>query len=547
MCTQLGKYFAQSFSYSYAFEAVDEHMNPRETLPLVFGTFFVNTIAPSLNLAGTTLVVDDARRRGIAPGKATSAALLMQITVDSGFATIMLIAFGILAATVGLSPLWFLLGLLVIALVSAMVLILVLGRKRPALVLRALRPIERLVDRVLVRFKKKPLDPWVERIVGSFSDAAGLIAHNPKTTAKAFGCSIAASACELACFSLVGVAFGVHQPEPLICGYVVATLFAMISITPQGVGVVEAAVVVAFTSFGVSGAAGLSIALVYRGIVFWMPFLIGAILIQTTKTFKHDAKRAVRDQKGKGLAPLSPKPVIRSAHPAFLRGLNGKLTTFRCAPCSRMAGCMQRGSGCRTERGDYEKECHRARGHGFRACRRFGACGLLGLFGALGGCGFVRARPVRSGAGGAVDLLQRHAAAGFRRPRQGLQCDERQGSRHRGDQLQPRRRQRPGLRCHRFRAGACGFGGDARRVPVVFRYGVGHRRVSAWWPDLSGYLTEEEKAGFVEGFLEEGDLNGNGSLKVFPVGKSTETLQINMTDFQTSRCHRHFARRDEHH
>ena len=75
----------------------------------------------------------------------------------------------------------------------------------------------------------------------------------------------------------------------------------MISITPQGVGVVEAAVVVAFTSFGVSGAAGLSIAPVYRGIVFWMPFLIGAILIQTTKTFKHDAKRAVRDQKGKGL------------------------------------------------------------------------------------------------------------------------------------------------------------------------------------------------------------------------------------------------------
>ena len=51
--------------------------------------------------------------------------------------------------------------------------------------------------------------------------------------------------------------------------------------------------------------------------------------------------------------------------------------------------------------------------------------------------------------------------------------------------------------------------------------------------DLSGYLTEEEKAGFVEGFLEEGDLNGNVSLKVFPVGKSTETLQINMTDFQT--------------
>ncbi len=294
LCTQLGKYFAQSFAYSFAFEAVGERMDPRSTLPLVFGTFFMNTIAPSLNLAGTTLVVDDARRRGIPPGRATSAALLMQITVDSGFATIMLVGFAILAFTVGLSPLWFLLGLLVIALVTVMVLILVLGRKRPALVLRALRPIERLVDRIRVRFKKPPLDSWVERTVGSFSDAAGLIAHNPKATAKAFGCSVVASLCELACFSLVGVGFGVTVPEALICGYVVATLFAMISITPQGVGVVEAAVVVAFTSFGESSAAGLSIALVYRGIVFWFPFLVGAILIQTTKSFKQEAKKTVR-------------------------------------------------------------------------------------------------------------------------------------------------------------------------------------------------------------------------------------------------------------
>ena len=51
--------------------------------------------------------------------------------------------------------------------------------------------------------------------------------------------------------------------------------------------------------------------------------------------------------------------------------------------------------------------------------------------------------------------------------------------------------------------------------------------------DLSGYLTDDEKAQFVDGFLEEGDLNGDGSLKVLPVAKSTETLQINKTDWQT--------------
>lgn len=293
--TQLCKYFSQSFAYKYSFQAVGETMHPKHTLPLVFGTFFLNTVFPSLNLAGTTLVVEDARRRGIAPGKATSAAILMQITVDSAFATIMIISFTILALTVGLSPLWLLLGLLVILLVSVLIGIMVLGNKNPALIIRVLTPISNFINKVLVRFKKKPLEPWVEKTIMSFSGAAKLIAKNPKSTAKAFGCSIIASCCELSAFALVGFSFGVSVPESLVCGYVVVTLFAMISITPQGVGVVEAAVTVAFTAFGASATAGMAIGLVYRGIVFWMPFIIGAILIQTTKTFRPTKNKSKAD------------------------------------------------------------------------------------------------------------------------------------------------------------------------------------------------------------------------------------------------------------
>ena len=123
-----------------------------------------------------------------------------------------------------------------------------------------------------------------------------MIGHSPKPTLQAYGCSLIASLCELSCFTLVGIGFGVDTAPALVCGYVVATLFAMISVTPQGVGVVEAAVVVAFTSFGESAAAGTAIGLVYRGIVFWMPFIIGAVLINTTKAFKGDVKQAAYDQ-----------------------------------------------------------------------------------------------------------------------------------------------------------------------------------------------------------------------------------------------------------
>ena len=39
--------------------------------------------------------------------------------------------------------------------------------------------------------------------------------------------------------------------------------------------------------------------------------------------------------------------------------------------------------------------------------------------------------------------------------------------------------------------------------------------------DISGYLTEEEKETYVKSYLEEGDFSGDGSIKIFPVAKST--------------------------
>lgn len=46
------------------------------------------------------------------------------------------------------------------------------------------------------------------------------------------------------------------------------------------------------------------------------------------------------------------------------------------------------------------------------------------------------------------------------------------------------------------------------------------------------YLTEEEKAQFVEGYLSEGDFGEDDSIKIFPVAKSTELLFLNDTDWQ---------------
>ena len=50
--------------------------------------------------------------------------------------------------------------------------------------------------------------------------------------------------------------------------------------------------------------------------------------------------------------------------------------------------------------------------------------------------------------------------------------------------------------------------------------------------DLSQYFTEEELSAYVDGYLDEGNLKNDGTLKIFPIGKSTEIMMINLTDWQ---------------
>lgn len=50
--------------------------------------------------------------------------------------------------------------------------------------------------------------------------------------------------------------------------------------------------------------------------------------------------------------------------------------------------------------------------------------------------------------------------------------------------------------------------------------------------DVSSYLTADERAAYVDNYLTEGDFGQTGSIKIFPVAKSTELLFLNETDWQ---------------
>lgn len=51
--------------------------------------------------------------------------------------------------------------------------------------------------------------------------------------------------------------------------------------------------------------------------------------------------------------------------------------------------------------------------------------------------------------------------------------------------------------------------------------------------DISAYLSDESVAQYLPAYIEEGRFSGDGSLKLFPVAKSTEVFMLNKTDWDT--------------
>ncbi|MGE4214797.1 MAG: extracellular solute-binding protein [Anaerotignaceae bacterium] len=49
--------------------------------------------------------------------------------------------------------------------------------------------------------------------------------------------------------------------------------------------------------------------------------------------------------------------------------------------------------------------------------------------------------------------------------------------------------------------------------------------------DINKYLTNDEKSQYIESYLKEGDFENNGSIRIFPIAKSTEVLMLNKTDW----------------
>lgn len=190
------------------------------------------------------------------------------------------------------------------AVLAALSSMFVVGYRKPRVLFRLFIGIESLINKALGLLKKHLKPAWGRKMASSFISSAGILAKNPQGTMVTVSYASFSAILNMACLVAIGYAFGFENVAALVAAFAVAAISVILSPTPQGVGVVEAAIAAILTAHGCSLATATAIALVYRGIMFWIPFCIGALLLSQSGFFA-DKKSPTEEKRAKDTAWVS--------------------------------------------------------------------------------------------------------------------------------------------------------------------------------------------------------------------------------------------------
>lgn len=279
-CCLFGRYFSHAYAYKAVFRCVDEEVKYLHIVPLVFSVTFANDCAPTAGTAGSVLIAAWSHKQGLDMGKSVTVVFLEKIGYFGGFAVVMLVGFAILIFTGQM--VWYLAlgGLAVLLMIFTFGFVMWLGYSHVETEQRLFAWIENLVNRALVVFKRKPAEPWAARIAASFHEAATIAVDKPRALIVMFCRMVLLHACDCMCFIFVGFAFGYTYIPFLMASYVAGFIIATFIL--QTIGAVEILLALVLSAYGATPAQAAAIALAYRGLIFWIPFIIGAICINIT-------------------------------------------------------------------------------------------------------------------------------------------------------------------------------------------------------------------------------------------------------------------------
>jgi len=283
--------------YSSAFAAVGVGTRWRDLVPVTLGSLFINVVAPAGGASGAALFVDDAARRGESGAKATAGTLLVTITELGAFMGLLLPGMAYLYTHHDLKTYEVVGAAVLTSIITGLSCVLIVGLWRPSWIKGLLGFLQSASARIVrVIGRQSPLDEqWAATTGEEFSSAAEALRKRPGDILRTTLIALSGHLVDLLCLYTVFLAFDQSVSfGGLVAGYSMAILFWIVSPTPQGVGVVEAVIAMVYTSLGVPPDKAIVIALAYRGVTFWLPMIVGVVVLQRARSFHVEQRTRAR-------------------------------------------------------------------------------------------------------------------------------------------------------------------------------------------------------------------------------------------------------------
>lgn len=289
-CILVTRYLMYAWAFKAGFRAVGADIPYPKLVEIIFSITFINDTAPTAGMAGSVYMGTWAHFQGASVGGSVGLIVLDKITFFGSFAVLQTVGLVVLAAFGQLSVVLVLGCMVIYALALVFCGALYISHRRPSLLGRLLHGAVKVQNWFLARLHKEPVADWADRTARSIQEAADAVIAHPRWVARMFARMLALFCCEAASFACVALGFGYFDPAALVATYVAGFVMSMLVV--QTVGVVETVLVVMLTSFGADFGVATAIALVYRGMQFWLPFAAGGFCLQrTSRDFERSERK----------------------------------------------------------------------------------------------------------------------------------------------------------------------------------------------------------------------------------------------------------------
>ena len=252
-------------------------------VPLTTAANFINVIVPSYGAGALAVLIADGSQRGKPVGKVSAAAFVYLVYDYLGFLVVLPLGFSILSRRGNLNAVLIGAAVFAVSIAVGLLILIAIGVHSTDQLERAILWLVNLANRLLQPFFKRTIINQAKAQNFALDIADGLlqIRRSPRALFLPFVLALARKTMMMIILFFVSLAF--HNPfgiETLLASFSVSYLFIIASITPSGVGFVEGAMILTQNAMGVEPLTSTAIALVYRGITFWLTLAYGFIAIR---------------------------------------------------------------------------------------------------------------------------------------------------------------------------------------------------------------------------------------------------------------------------